>query len=125
MHCLSTWLLISDLPFGSNISPLTVEITQETNERLHVKIYDPNNQRWEVPTRSGYFFIIGVGEFGDPILLDYSLNAVPYLFLMPPPLLLQVHCTAIRYLAQGKNSSLLCLGELGTSLLSCLKFTSS
>ena len=36
---------------GSPISPLTVELTQETNDRLHIKIYDPNNQRWEVPTR--------------------------------------------------------------------------
>ena len=37
--------------FGTNISPLTVEISHQTNERLHVKIYDPNNQRWEVPTK--------------------------------------------------------------------------
>lgn len=36
---------------GSPISPLTVEVNQETNDRLHVKIYDPSNQRWEVPTR--------------------------------------------------------------------------
>ena len=36
---------------GSPISPLTVELTQETNDRLHIKIYDPNNKRWEVPTR--------------------------------------------------------------------------
>ena len=36
---------------GSPISPLAVEVTQETNDRLHIKIYDPNNQRWEVPTR--------------------------------------------------------------------------
>ena len=44
-------VLCTDLPFGSNISPLVVEVTPETNDRLHVKIYDPNNQRWEVPTR--------------------------------------------------------------------------
>lgn len=36
---------------GSPISPLAVEVTQETNDRLHIKIYDPNNKRWEVPTR--------------------------------------------------------------------------
>ena len=44
-------ILCTDLPFGGNISPLVVEVTPETNDRLHVKIYDPNHQRWEVPTR--------------------------------------------------------------------------
>ena len=39
---------------GSPISPLTVEVTQETNDRLHIKIYDPNNKRWEIPTRYVY-----------------------------------------------------------------------
>ena len=36
---------------ASPISPLTVEVTQETNDRLHIKIYDSSNKRWEVPTR--------------------------------------------------------------------------
>jgi len=36
--------------FGELISPLTVDITMESDERLHVKIYDPNKQRWEIPT---------------------------------------------------------------------------
>ena len=36
---------------GSPISPLVVEVTQETDDRLHIKTYDPNNKRWEVPTR--------------------------------------------------------------------------
>ena len=37
--------------YGSNISPLVVDVTYQTEDRLHVKIYDPNNQRWEVPTQ--------------------------------------------------------------------------
>ena len=37
--------------FGELISPLTVDITMESDERLHVKIYDPNKQRWEIPTK--------------------------------------------------------------------------
>ena len=28
-----------------------MEITAQTAERLHIKLYDPNNQRWEVPPR--------------------------------------------------------------------------
>eukprot|EP00731_Ephydatia_muelleri_P031504 Em0023g11a len=35
--------------YGQNISPLVVEFSSETNDRLHVKVYDPNNARWEVP----------------------------------------------------------------------------
>jgi len=42
-----------DLPYGDNISPLLFELTQENDNRLHVKIYDPNYKRWEVPERSG------------------------------------------------------------------------
>ena len=37
--------------YGPNISPIVVEISAQSNERLHVKIYDPNNKRWEIPTR--------------------------------------------------------------------------
>ena len=37
--------------YGDNISPLMVEVTYETTERLHVKIYDPNNERWEIPSK--------------------------------------------------------------------------
>ena len=36
---------------GSPISPLMVEIFNETQNRLHIKISDPNNQRWEIPER--------------------------------------------------------------------------
>lgn len=40
-----------DLPYGSNISPLVFSLIQETDDRVHVKIYDPKVQRWEVPAR--------------------------------------------------------------------------
>jgi alpha-glucosidase (family GH31 glycosyl hydrolase) len=36
--------------FGDAITPLVMEISSQTMQRLHVKIYDPNNKRWEVPT---------------------------------------------------------------------------
>ena len=40
--------------YGPSISPLVVDIAAQSNERLHVKIYDPNNKRWEIPTRYVY-----------------------------------------------------------------------
>ena len=42
---------IASGPYGSLISPIVVELSAQTAERLHVKIYDPNNKRWEVPDR--------------------------------------------------------------------------
>ena len=45
------YIFFIDLPYGDNISPLLFEVTEEDNTRLHVKIYDPNNKRWEVPER--------------------------------------------------------------------------
>ena len=36
---------------GSPISPLQVDITEETEYRLHIKVTDPNQQRWEIPER--------------------------------------------------------------------------
>ena len=39
------------LPYRPNISPLMVDVSSETDNRLHIKIYDPNFERWEVPTR--------------------------------------------------------------------------
>lgn len=37
--------------YGDPVSPLVVEISGQTAERLHVKIYDPNSKRWEIPTK--------------------------------------------------------------------------
>ena len=39
-----------ELPF-TNISPLTFSLVQETNDRLHVRIYEPGDKRWKVPER--------------------------------------------------------------------------
>jgi len=36
---------------GSPISPLQVDLIQETGHRLHLKITDPINKRWEIPER--------------------------------------------------------------------------
>jgi len=36
---------------GSPISPLKVDVTRETENRLHIKVTDPNEQRWEIPER--------------------------------------------------------------------------
>jgi len=57
-------------PYGPLISPLVVDVSAETNERLHIKIYDPNNPRWEIPTRySDNTKDKGViqGEFGGSV----------------------------------------------------------
>ena len=66
---------------GSPISPLTVEVTQETNDRLHIKIYDPNNQRWEVPTR--YINLIGSSSWYCSVgcvIGKISRPYMPYMF---------------------------------------------
>eukprot|EP00731_Ephydatia_muelleri_P032278 Em0023g785a len=41
--------IASESEFGRNIPSLVAEFSFETNDRFHVKIYDPNNARWEVP----------------------------------------------------------------------------
>ena len=55
--------------YGPNISPLTVDVSSETNERLHIKIYDPNNKRWEVPTRYVYAIDIDIWYWSDWYLI--------------------------------------------------------
>ena len=37
--------------YGDLISPIVIEISAQDDARLHVKIYDPKNKRWEVPDR--------------------------------------------------------------------------
>ncbi|KAJ3444263.1 acid alpha glucosidase relate [Anaeramoeba flamelloides] len=41
--------MISAGPYGDDIATLKLLVNYQTNNRLRVKIYDPNNQRWEVP----------------------------------------------------------------------------
>ena len=35
--------------YGGDISPLKVEVVEETNDRVHIRIVDPNETRYEVP----------------------------------------------------------------------------
>ena len=44
-------LLYIHVVYGPPINPVVMEISGQTESRLHVKIYDPNNQRWEIPTK--------------------------------------------------------------------------
>jgi len=39
-----------ELP-ATPISPLQFDLIQETTTRVHVKVTDPNNKRWEIPER--------------------------------------------------------------------------
>ena len=38
-------------PFGANIYPIVVNVSYQTEDRLHIKIFDPNNKRYEIPTK--------------------------------------------------------------------------
>jgi hypothetical protein len=42
-------LATNDSTIGQAISPLQVNIESQTVDRLHVKIFDPQNRRWEIP----------------------------------------------------------------------------
>ena len=37
--------------YGSDITPVAMDVFYDTSSRLHIKIYDPNNERWEVPRK--------------------------------------------------------------------------
>ena len=37
-------------PYGGDAERLVVEVWFETNERLHLKISDPNTTDWQIPT---------------------------------------------------------------------------
>ena len=49
--CLSNMLLLVESKYGSNVSPLVVEVSAQTSERVHLKIFDPRKKRWEIPKR--------------------------------------------------------------------------
>ena len=57
MNGVLLYILIVDVPsfsclvYGAPVNPVVVEISEQTESRLHIKIYDPNNKRWEIPTR--------------------------------------------------------------------------
>lgn len=65
-------------PYGDLISPLVIEISAQTNERLHVKIYDPNDKRWEVPDRWDKSYHICTSSLPLPSLSGYcSFSSIP------------------------------------------------
>ena len=39
----------SPTSYGTPISPLTMVVNFDTDDQIHIKIYDPNQERWEVP----------------------------------------------------------------------------
>jgi alpha-glucosidase (family GH31 glycosyl hydrolase) len=79
-------------PYGNNISPLTVAVSMETAQRAHVKIYDPNNKRWEIPTSASPIpptpsskpsttdYTIGLPEVGDDFYFSLSRNSGEEIF---------------------------------------------
>ncbi|EFA85346.1 hypothetical protein PPL_02349 [Heterostelium album PN500] len=52
-------------PYGSDITQLTVDATYLTQDILRVKIYDSNNQRWEVPN---------INQFSTPTTTPSTLK---------------------------------------------------
>eukprot|EP01103_Thecamoeba_quadrilineata_P002341 TRINITY_DN12310_c0_g1_i1.p1 TRINITY_DN12310_c0_g1~~TRINITY_DN12310_c0_g1_i1.p1 ORF type:complete len:899 (-),score=146.47 TRINITY_DN12310_c0_g1_i1:76-2772(-) len=62
--------------YGSDIQTLSVNVYFETEDRLHIKITDPNSPRWEVPN------IVQTPTGGSPKSLhyDFSFTHQPFTF---------------------------------------------
>ncbi|KAM7452410.1 hypothetical protein ABFA07_000090 [Porites harrisoni] len=60
-------------PYGKDIENLTVDVRFETRERLHFKIYDPNNKRYEVPIQTPT-----VSTQATELDYDVNVNTFPF-----------------------------------------------
>lgn len=59
-------------PYGTDISPLRLSVFFNTQQRLHVKIFDPNNQRWTVP------YVVQIPDPSNkPATMDYDFQVTP------------------------------------------------
>lgn len=60
-------------PYGNEIENLAVDVRFETKDRLHFKVYDPNNNRYEVP-------IVTPKVETEATSLDYSVTVTNFPF---------------------------------------------